>query len=138
MEIFIFDNFDIKGSPLWKKKSKISKNQFFFKKLYFFFLNLYSTCSKLSFQVYNSHVSENFEQTLCYVPQKKAQNIQNSDSSRKSMIFLEKTQIFTFLIFFSKGGTLWCRNGKIFFFNFSKFHNSFFKNSFIGTKQILK
>ena len=49
-----------KGPP-FGKKSKISKNQFFFKKLYFFFLNLYSTCSKLSFEVYNSHVSKNFK-----------------------------------------------------------------------------
>ena len=61
MEIFIFDNFNIKGSPPLEKNWKFPKTNFFFKKLYFFFLNLYSTCSKLSFEVYNSHVSKNFK-----------------------------------------------------------------------------
>ena len=52
--------FTSKGPP-FGKKSKISKKNFFWKKSYFFFLNLYCTCSKLSFDVYNSHVSKNFE-----------------------------------------------------------------------------
>ena len=43
------------------EKSKISKKIFFFKKSYFFFLNLYCTCSKLSYDVYNSHVSKIFK-----------------------------------------------------------------------------
>ena len=43
------------------KKSKISKKIFFFKKSYFFFLNLHCTCSKRSFEVYNSHVSKDFK-----------------------------------------------------------------------------
>ena len=57
----IFYDFDIKGSPLWKKNRKYQKKFFFWKKSYFFFLNLYCTCSKLSFDVYNSDVSKNFE-----------------------------------------------------------------------------
>ena len=56
----IFYDFDIKGSPLWKKNRKYQKKFFFWKKSYFFFLNLYCTCSKLSFDVYNSHVSKIF------------------------------------------------------------------------------
>ena len=58
---FIFDNFDIKGSPLWKKNRKFPKTNLFSKNYTFFFLNLYCTCSKLSFEVYNSHVSKNFK-----------------------------------------------------------------------------
>ena len=61
MEKNFFDDFDIKGSPLWKKNRKFQKKIFFCKKSYFFFLNLYCTCSKLSFDVYNSHVSKNFK-----------------------------------------------------------------------------
>ena len=49
-----------KGPPFGKKNRKFQKNFFFWKKSYFFFLNLYCTCSKLSFEVYNSHVSKNF------------------------------------------------------------------------------
>ena len=47
--------------PLWKKIENIKKNIFFWKKSYFFSLYLYCTCSKLSFDVYNSHVSKNFQ-----------------------------------------------------------------------------
>ena len=57
---FYFKHFWHQRVPPLEKKSIISKNQFFFKKLYFFFLNLYCTCSKLSFDVYNSHVSKKF------------------------------------------------------------------------------
>ena len=56
-----FLRFRHKRVPPLEKKSKISKKIFFWKKSYFFFLNLYCTCSKLSFDVYNSHVSKNFE-----------------------------------------------------------------------------
>ena len=44
-EKFFFDDFDIKGSPLWKKNQKYSKKWFFFKETYFFILNLNSTGS---------------------------------------------------------------------------------------------
>ena len=48
-------------ASLFEKNFKISKKEIFFSKLsYFFFLNLHCTCSKLSFDVYNSHVSKNF------------------------------------------------------------------------------
>ena len=47
--------------PPLEKNSKIFKNHFLFKKSYFFFLNLHCTCSKHSFEVYNSYVSKNFE-----------------------------------------------------------------------------
>ena len=60
MENFVFDDFDIKESPFWKKIHKYPRTIFFFKKSYFFFLNLYCTCSKLFFDVYNSHVSKIF------------------------------------------------------------------------------
>ena len=60
-ELFFFDSFDIKGSPLWKKIWKFPKTIFLFKKSYFFFLNLHCTRSKRSFEVYYSHVSKNFE-----------------------------------------------------------------------------
>ena len=61
---FVFKLFEkakkIFWSPLWKKNWKFPKKIFFCKKSYFFFLNLYCTCSKLSFDVYNSHISKNF------------------------------------------------------------------------------
>ena len=38
----------------------------------------------------------------CYVPQNKAENMQNSYSSRYSMIFWKKTQKIVFLILFPK------------------------------------
>ena len=47
--------------PPLEKNRKYQKKIFFWKKSYFFFLNLYCTCSKLSFDVYNSHVSKNFK-----------------------------------------------------------------------------
>ena len=53
--------------------------------------------------------------------------MQNLDSSRNCMIFLKRNKNFNFFDFFSKGGTLWCQNGKFLFFNFSKFHNFFFQ-----------
>ena len=56
-----FLRFRHKRVPPLEKKSKISKKIFFWKKSYFFFLNLYFTCFKLSFDVYNSYVSKNFE-----------------------------------------------------------------------------
>ena len=39
----------------------------------------------------------NFELQKRYVPQKKAENMWNSDSGRKSRIFLEKMDFFRFL-----------------------------------------
>ena len=53
--------------------------------------------------------------------------MQNSDSSRNSMIFWKGNKKFQFLHFFSKGGTLWCQNSENIFFNFSRFHNFFFQ-----------
>ena len=69
----------------------------------------------------------------------------NSYSSEKKYEFLQKNVNFckkiensySFQIFFQRG-TLWCQNGKFWFFNFLKFHISFFKNGFTGTKGILK
>ena len=59
--IFYFWQFRHQRIPPLIKNRKFIKTNFFFKKLYFFFLNLYSTSSKLSFEVYNSHVSKNFK-----------------------------------------------------------------------------
>ena len=50
-----------KGPPFGKKIKDCQKPIFFRTIILFFFLNLYSTCSKLSFEVYNSHVSKNFK-----------------------------------------------------------------------------
>ena len=57
---FYFWQFRHQRVPPLEKKSKISKKKIFCKKSYFLFLNLYCTCSKLSFDVYNSHVSKIF------------------------------------------------------------------------------
>lgn len=51
----------IEGSPLWKKKLRISKNFFFHRKIKIFFLNLYCTHSWLHFEVYNSRVCKVFK-----------------------------------------------------------------------------
>ena len=65
---FVFENFaklnvkNFRGSSSirWKiEKSK--KNLIFFKKSYFFWLNLYCTCSQLSFEVYNTSVAQNLK-----------------------------------------------------------------------------
>ena len=50
------------------------------------------------------------------------------------MIFGKKTCFWIF----TKGGTLWWQNRKFSFLNFLKFCISSFKNSFTGTKGILK
>ena len=62
----IFDNFDIKGSPLWKKKSKISKNQSFVKKLYFFLFEfvLYMFTPHLKWKKQSNNSSWDFEYVL--------------------------------------------------------------------------
>ena len=52
------------------------------------------------------------------------------------MNFWKKPKFLNFSQVYSKGGTLWCQNGKFSFFNFLKFHISFFKNGFTGTKGI--
>ena len=50
-----------KGPPFRKKIENFEKLVLFFKKSYFFFLNLHCLFSKHSFVVYNSHLSKNFE-----------------------------------------------------------------------------
>ena len=53
-------NFQGSSSLRWKmKKSKFFK--FFCKKYYFFWLNLYCTCSQLSFEVYISCLAQNLK-----------------------------------------------------------------------------
>ena len=44
----------------------------------------------------------------------------NTNSKRKSMIFSKKKNFFNIFNFFSKGGTLWCRNRQKKFFPFFK------------------
>ena len=46
------------GPPFGKKIENFKKKFFFCKKSYFFFLNSHCKCSKLSFDVYNSHVTK--------------------------------------------------------------------------------
>ena len=70
---------------------------------------------------------ENFDQNSCYIPQKKAKNMQNSDLVWKIMICNKKLEKNNFQNFFFKGGTLWCRNGQKTFFRFFKFSKFFFE-----------
>ena len=45
-----------------------------------------------------------------YIPQKKAKNMYNTDSKRKSIISCKKIIIFEISDIFFKGGALWCQN----------------------------
>ena len=58
---FYFWQFWHQRVPPLEKNQKFPKTNLFSKNYTFFFLNLYCTCSKLSFEVYNSHVSKNFK-----------------------------------------------------------------------------
>ena len=53
-------NFRGSSSMSWKIE-KIEKNPFFFKKSYFFWLNLFCIHSQLSFEVHNSSVAQNLK-----------------------------------------------------------------------------
>ena len=53
-------NFQGSSSIRWKIK-KSQKNLFFCEKSYFFWLNLYCTCSQLSFEVYYTSVAQNLK-----------------------------------------------------------------------------
>ena len=55
----------------------------------------------------------------------------------KKFDFLWKKSIFSIFYLFSKGGTLGCRDVKIFFLNFSKFSIFFLKNGFNGTYKMM-
>ena len=50
-----------KGPPFGKKIEKLKKIWFFQKKSIFLHLNLNSTCSKLSFEVHNIGIAQNFQ-----------------------------------------------------------------------------
>ena len=58
-------NFRGSSSMSWKIE-KIEKNPFFFKKSYFFWLNLFCIHSQLSFEVYNSSVAQNLKFSLFF------------------------------------------------------------------------
>ena len=51
------ENFRGSSSMPWKIE-KIEKNQFFCRKSYFYWLNLFCICSELSFEVYSSSVAQ--------------------------------------------------------------------------------
>ena len=55
-----FSKIDPKGGPFYTKIEKIKKGIFFCCKSYFFYLNMNSTCSQLSFEVSNMYVAQNF------------------------------------------------------------------------------
>ena len=54
------------------------------------------------------------------------------------MIFWEKINLYNFFDFFFKGGTLWSRNWKNIYFNFSKFTKFFLKDDLNGTYKMFK
>ena len=68
---------------------------------------------------------ENFYQNICYIHQNKSEiQIQ----IEKVWFVTKKMEKIYFEIFFFKGGTLWCRNGRNFFFSvFQNFKNFFEK-----------
>ena len=77
----------------------------------------------------------NFELQKRYIPQKKAKNIYNSDSARKSVNFCKKKEKFSiFLIFAACSRTPW-NFRRLFFWKVSK-KNS--KNGFTGSYQTLR
>ena len=113
------ENFQGSSSIRWKIK-KSRKKLFFCNNSYFFLLNLYCTWSQLSFEVHNRSVAQNlqffrilgifdpkkfkisnFELQKCYIPQKKAQNMYNKDSARKSNISSKKNIFFSIFQFFT-------------------------------------
>ena len=55
-----FSKIDPKGGPFYTKIKKNQKMHFFCSKSYFFYLNINSTCSQLSFEVSNMSVAQNF------------------------------------------------------------------------------
>ena len=55
-----FSKIDPKGGPFYTKIKEIKKGIFFYCKSYFFYLNINSTCSQLSFEVSNMSVAQNF------------------------------------------------------------------------------
>ena len=55
-----FSKIDLKGGPFYTKIKKNQKRHFFCCKSYFFYLNMNSTCSQLSFEVSNMSVAQNF------------------------------------------------------------------------------
>ncbi len=56
---------------------------------------------------------------MCYIPQKKAENMYNSDSVRKSTIFYKKIYFFQFFQF-SRHGQGWPKILKVKFFEVFK------------------
>ena len=75
----------------------------------------------------------NFELKNCYIPQKKAQNIYNKDSTRRSNISPKKLKKFQFFYFSPKAqGPL-----KIFEIQYSEIFKKDSKNGFFGTSQVL-
>ena len=100
--------------PLWAVKCRRSKIKFFkLKKV------------KIS----------NFELLKCFIPQKKAENMYNSDLARKSKISCKKTNFFfDFSIFHQRLEDPW----KFLTFNFPKLSKKNSKNDFSGTCQVLR
>ena len=85
-------------------------------------MNLYCTCSKLSFDVYNSHISKFkifWYMRVIYI-KRKLRTCTIQIQREKVWFFPKKKFFLIFSIFFSKGGTLWCRNRQKRFFPFFK------------------
>ena len=69
------------------------------------------------------------------IHQKKAYNMYNTNSKRKSMIFCKKKIFLKFLIFFQRGDPLMLKSSKKNFFHFSKILKTKPKNDFHWTIQ---
>ena len=75
----------------------------------------------------------NFELKNFYMPQKKAENIYNKDSTRKVIFLTKKIEFFRFFHFSPKAkGPL-----KIFDIQYSEIFKKNSKNGFFGTSQVL-
>ena len=82
---------------------------------------------------------ENFEKNWYYIPQKKAKNMWNSNSVRKSMIYCKKIGKKKFSkFFFQRGDPLMSKRSKNFFAIFQIFKNFFWKVASMGHKKCRK
>ena len=91
--------------------------------------------SKIKFSKSKKVETSNFELLKCFMPQKKAENMYNSDLARKSKISCKKiNSFFDFSIFHQRLEDPW----KFLTFNFPKLSKKNSKNDLSGTCQVLR
>ena len=79
---------------------------------------------------------EKFDKNSYYIPQKKAKNMYNSDSGRKSVICYKKNGRKIIFNFFSKGGPFDVGTIKKIFCDFSNFQKFSWKVASMGPKNV--